>query len=55
MNNWEAVSLKLGGISRSQVFKLWRTGQLDSVTIGSRRFSTDAQVSAFITKLESVA
>ena len=51
MNDWEATSKKLGGISRTFVFKLWKTGQLGSVTLGSRRFSTDDQIAAYIAKL----
>jgi hypothetical protein len=55
MNDWEATSLKLGGISRSLVFQLWRTGDLASVKVGKRRFSTDKQIGEYITRLESVA
>ncbi|AHC23840.1 MULTISPECIES: hypothetical protein [Mycobacteriaceae] len=54
-NDWEATSLKLGGISRSLVFQLWASGALASVKIGRRRFSTDAQINAYIGSLESVA
>ena len=53
MNDWKATGLKLGGISRSYVFELWSTGELGSVKIGRRRFSTDAQISSYITSLES--
>lgn len=55
MNTWEATGLKLGGISRSLVFKLWRTGELGSVKVGKRRFSTDHQIKSYIEKLESAA
>jgi hypothetical protein len=40
------------GVGRSKVFELWATGQLGSVTIGRRRFSTDNQIAAFISRLE---
>ncbi|MEH3131626.1 MAG: hypothetical protein PGN27_16890 [Mycolicibacterium neoaurum] len=53
MNDWEATSLKLGGISRSLVFRLWASGVLASIKIGRRRFSTDAQIAAYIDSLES--
>lgn len=54
MNDYKAVGAKLGGISRSLVFQLWRDGELGSVKIGSRRFSTDRQLADFIAKLEAV-
>lgn len=53
MNDWEATAAELGGISRSLVFELWKTGALGSVKIGRRRFSTDAQIKAYIAKLEA--
>nr|WP_172834724.1 hypothetical protein [Mycobacterium gordonae] len=55
MNDWEATGLKLGGISRTLVFKLWRAGDLGSVKVGGRRFSTDRQISEYISKLEGAA
>ncbi|WP_182855652.1 hypothetical protein [Mycobacteroides abscessus] len=55
MNDWEATAIKLGGISRTMVFRLWKSGGLKSVQIGSRRFSTDAQIADYITLLETVA
>ncbi len=55
MNGWEATGLKLGGISRSLVFQLWRTGELASVKVGKRRFSTDRQISEYISRLEGAA
>lgn len=51
MNNWEGCVAKLG-VGRSTVFALWRTGELGSVTIGKRRFSTDGQIAHYIHKLE---
>ena len=55
VNNWEATASKLGGISRSLVFQLWRTGELASCRVGKRRFSTDRQINDYITKLEGAA
>lgn len=55
MNDWEATGLKLGGISRSQVFQLWASGELASVKIGRRRFSTDTQIAEYISRLEGAA
>lgn len=55
MNDWEATGLRLGGISRSLVFQLWRTKELGSVKVGKRRFSTDKQISEYITRLEGAA
>ena len=52
MNDWEATRHRLGGVSRSTVFALWKSGQLGSVKIGKRRFSTDRQVDAYIEQLE---
>lgn len=55
MNDWKATAAKLGGISRTLVFQLWSNGALASVYIGSRRFSTDKQISDYIAKLEGAA
>lgn len=55
MNDWEATRLKLGGVSRSIVFRLWKSGALGSVTVGARRFSTDKQIADYIAKLENGA
>lgn len=54
-NNWEGTAQKLGGICRSKVFELWQSGELASVTIGRRRFSTDQQIEAYIARLEAAA
>jgi len=53
LNDWRAVGARLG-IGRSKVFELWKTGQLGSVRIGSKRFSTDRQIEEFIEHLEAV-
>lgn len=55
MNDWEAVGERLGGISRSTVFGLWASGELASVKIGKRRFSTDKQIADYIARLEGAA
>lgn len=55
MNGWEATASKLGGISRSLVFQLWKTGELPSVKVGKRRFSTDKQIIDYISRLEGAA
>jgi hypothetical protein len=53
VNDWKATSRELGGVCRATVFKLWKSGDLPSVTIGSRRFSTDAQITDYIHRLEA--
>lgn len=55
MNDWKATADRLGGVSRSMVFALWKSGELPSVTVRSRRFSTDKQISDYIAKLEGAA
>ncbi|AYE97906.1 hypothetical protein C0J29_27045 [Mycobacterium paragordonae] len=55
MNDWEATASKLGRVGRSTVFALWASGDLASVKIGRRRFSTDAQIADYIERLESEA
>lgn len=52
LNDWESTATKLGGISRRTVTKLWTSGELGSVTIGSRRFSSDEQITDYIRRLE---
>lgn len=52
MNDWGATASKLGGLSRSTVFGLWASGELASVKIGARRFSTDKQLDDYIRGLE---
>lgn len=55
MNDWKVTGQRLGGISRSSVFKLWDTGQLGSVKVLGRRFSTDRQIDEYIARLEARA
>jgi hypothetical protein len=51
LNNWENTGAKLG-VGRSRVFQLWASGELGSVTIGTRRFSSDNQIAEFVRRLE---
>ncbi len=55
MNDYKAVGVKLGGICRSLVFQLWASGELGSVKIGRRRFSTDKQIDEYVARLEGAA
>ena len=55
MNDHKATGEKLGGVGRTVVFRLWKSGELGSVKIGGRRFSTDRQIEDYIAKLESAA
>lgn len=56
MNDWKGTSSKLGNICRSRVFALWGSGELGSITIGRRRFSTDGQIEEYIAgRLEAAA
>lgn len=47
------VSAALGGISRSTVYNLIRTGQLTRVNIGSRAFITSDSLTAYLEKLSA--
>lgn len=55
VNDYAATGAKLGGIRRTKVFELWSTGELASITIGTRRFSTDQQIADYIARLENGA
>ena len=55
LNDHKATGEKLGGIGRTIVFRLWKSGELGSVKIGHRRFSTDRQINEYIAKLENAA
>lgn len=55
MHDWEATASELGGISRTMVFQLWKSGALASVKIGRRRFSTDKQIADYVARLEGAA
>lgn len=43
------------GVKRTKVFGLWRSGELASIKIGRRRFSTDRQIAEYIGRLEAAA
>jgi excisionase family DNA binding protein len=49
----EEVGERLGGLSRSFVYKLIREGELASITIGKRRFVSEAALDAFIARREA--
>jgi hypothetical protein len=53
-NDCRETGAKLG-VGRSKVFELWGTGELKSITIGARRFSTDRQIEEFLADLEAGA
>lgn len=55
LHSWQEVAHRLGGLSRSTVFKLWYDGELGSVTCGRRRFSTSRQLDEYIARLEGAA
>ncbi|OBK85266.1 hypothetical protein A5649_02665 [Mycolicibacter heraklionensis] len=55
MNDWKSTGARLGGLSRSTVFELWRTAALGSVKVGRRRFSTDQQIAVYIAGLEAAS
>lgn len=52
LHDWRSTAARLGGISRTTVFALWKSGALASVTIGSRRFSSDEQIADYIAGLQ---
>jgi hypothetical protein len=54
MNDWRDLSAELH-VSRSTIFGLWQSGDLASVKIGKRRFSTDRQLADFVERLEAQA
>ena len=51
----EEVRRRLGGIGKSTLFELLRSGRLASVKVGARRFVSGAQLAAFISTLEQEA
>ncbi len=50
LHGWKATGERLGGIGRSSVFKLWYSGELGSVKVLDRRFSTDEQINEYISR-----
>jgi hypothetical protein len=53
-NDHVATGTRLG-VGRSTVFGLWASGQLGSIKIGRKRFSTDRQIDDYLTRLEQAA
>ena len=53
-NDHAQTGIRLG-VGRSKVFELWKSGELASITIGSRRFSTDRQIDDYLARLEAAA
>ncbi|MBN7402839.1 hypothetical protein P5V78_12840 [Mycobacteroides abscessus subsp. abscessus] len=53
MNNWSDTAAKLGNVGRTTIFGLWASGELGSVKIGKKRFSTDRQIAEYIARLEA--
>ncbi|SUA02966.1 putative excision nuclease [Mycolicibacterium fortuitum] len=43
------------GIGRTKVFELWYSGELASIKIGRKRFSTDRQIDDYLARLEGAA
>lgn len=54
LNNYAATGERLN-TGRTKVFALWRSGELGSILIGGRRFSTDKQIDEYIARLEAGA
>jgi excisionase family DNA binding protein len=46
---------RLGGISRWTLYRLIRSGELATVTIGRRRFVTDRAIREFVAHLNDAA
>ena len=55
LNDIEGAQQKLGGLGRTRIFDLIRTGQLASVKIGRRRFVPDSAIQAYIDNLKASA
>lgn len=50
--NQKATRERLGGIGLTKLYELWGSGELGSVYIGKRRYSSDNQISDYIQRLE---
>lgn len=55
LNSIEAASEKLGGLGRTRVFDLLRTGELASVKIGRRRMIPDSAIRQYIENLKAAS
>lgn len=53
LHDQKATRDRLGGIGLTKLYELWGTGELGSVYIGKRRYSSEAQIEDFIQRLES--
>ncbi len=53
LHGQKAIRLRLGGIGLTKLYELWGSGELGSCYIGSRRYSSEAQIEDFIQRLES--
>lgn len=49
---WPDTGQALGGLGRTKVFELIKTGQLRSVQIGRRRFVVAESVADYVRRLE---
>lgn len=47
---WPDAGQRLGGLGRTSVYHLIKSGELPSVTIGRRRFVADQDLDAFVEK-----
>jgi excisionase family DNA binding protein len=55
LNDIENTQAKLGGLGRTRVFDLIRSGELASVKIGRRRFVPDSAIQRYIDSLKASA
>lgn len=51
----KATRERLGGIGHTKLYELWGSGELGSVYVGKRRFSSDAQIADYIRNREQAA
>ena len=47
--------VRLGGIGLTKLYELWGSGELGSVYVGKRRFSSDSQIADYIERLEEAS
>lgn len=51
----KATRERLGGIGHTKLYELWGSGELGSLYVGKRRFSSDAQIADYIRNREQAA
>lgn len=51
----KATRARLGGIGLTKLYELWQSGELGSVYVGKLRFSSEAQLTDYIQRLESAS